>query len=283
MTFVAVAGDDEQAATAQTVLRALSSHHPARVVILRPDTDSVASLDARAALFSVDRGGHEVNFEEIHLDVCGQAAKHLDSLVDAFTISDLPVAVWYVGSIPEAGDPLLDVATAVLVDSRDAAGSGRLRGLLELSRQRRVVDLSWMRLTPYRQLLATLFSGPEGPWLGGVSSVKVWGKAGPRHVLAGWMTAQLGLPPDRVELHDDRHVRIEVECTSAAGVASFEVLRNPDRTLEGRVTLPDRSCPPQHARLPEDTLGASLADALLRLRDDPVWQRALSAATALDG
>lgn len=282
MTLVAVAGDDERATTAQTVLRTLSSHHPARLVILRPDTDAAASLDARAALFSVDCGGHEVNFEEIHLDVCGQAAKHLDSLVEAFTISDLPVATWYVGSIPEAGDPLLDIATAVLVDSRDAAGSGRLRGLLELSRHRRVVDLSWMRLAPYRQLLATLFSGPESHWLEAVGSVKVWGKAGPRHVLAGWIMAQLDLPADRVELHDDRHVRIAVDCTSPTGAASFEVARGPDRTLEGRVTLPDRACSPQHAQLPEDALGASLADALLRLRDDPVWQRALSAATVLD-
>lgn len=283
MTLVAVAGDEERASTASSVLRTLSSHHPARLVILRPDADAVASLDARAALFSTERGGHEVNFEEIELQVCGQAARHLDSLAEAFTISDLPVATWYVQAIPEISDPLLGISTAVLVDSRDGAGPGLLRGLLDLSRQHRVVDLSWMRLKPYRRLLATLFSEPSTrPWLDGIESVTVWGKAGPRHILGGWMIAQLGLPARQVRLHDDRHVRIQIECALHGETASFEVTRGPERTLEARANLPDRTCPPQHARLAEDALGAALADALLHLEADPVWQRALSAATLLD-
>ena len=283
MTLVAVAGDEERASTATSVLRALSSHHPARLVILRPDTDAVASLDARAALFSVDRGGHEVNFEEIELQVCGQAARHLDSLADAFTISDLPVATWYVGAIPDIADPLLSISTAILVDSRDAAGSGRLRGIVDLSREHRVVDLSWMRLKPYRRLLAALFSEDvTRRWLSGVESVTVWGKAGPRHMLGGWMVAQLGLRTGQVQLHDERHVRMEIACQVAGEPASFEIRRGPQRTLVAQANLPNRPCPAQHANLPDDALGASLADALLHLEADPVWERALAAATLFD-
>lgn len=284
MTFVAVAGDQDRASTASSVLRLLSSHHPARLLILHPDADAAASLDGQAALFTVDSGGHEINFEEIRLDVHGQAAKHLDSVADAFTISDLPIAAWYVGTIPDINDPLLNIATAVLVDSRDAADSGRLHGLLELARERRVVDLSWMRLKPYRRLTAAVFSETSTrPWLEGIGRVKVWGKAGPRHMLGGWMVAQLGLSPRQVELHDDRHVRLEIECSLDGEAASFTVARGPGRTLEARANLPDRACAPHHARLPDDPMGAALADALLHLEADVVWQSALSVAARLDG
>ena len=141
MAFIAVAGDETRARAASAALRTLGTNQPARIVILRPDPDAVAALDAEVSLFTVDTAGHEVNFEEISLMVCGQAANHLDSLVDAFTIWDLPVAVWFVGTIPDVSDPLLSVATAALVDSRDAADSGRLRGLVDLARQGPVVDL----------------------------------------------------------------------------------------------------------------------------------------------
>ena len=129
-------------------------------MLVRPESDQVATLDGRAALFATDADGHQVYFEEVRLTVAGQAAHHLDSVVEPFTLSDLPVAVWYVGDVPEPNDPLLSVATAVIVDSRDAAGSGRMRSLLELARRRTVVDLSWIRLRPWRELLADLFASP---------------------------------------------------------------------------------------------------------------------------
>ena len=120
MTIIAVARTDEQAYAATNALRVLGGHHPARILILRPDPDQVACLSARASLYEVRDEHHQMNFEEVILSVCGQAALHLDSVVEAFTLSDLPVAVWYVSSLPDATDPLLSVATAVLLDSRDA-------------------------------------------------------------------------------------------------------------------------------------------------------------------
>ena len=119
-------------------------------MILRPDPDQVAGLDARATLYAMQLADHRVTFEEVVLAVRGQAALHLDSLVEAFTLSDLPVAVWYVDSAPEPGDPLLGTATAVLLDSRDAADDVGMRALLEVVRRRTVVDLSWIRLGPWR-------------------------------------------------------------------------------------------------------------------------------------
>jgi glucose-6-phosphate dehydrogenase assembly protein OpcA len=278
---------DEQAYAATRALRALGRHHPARIVLLRPDPDQVATLDGRAALFAVEADGHQVHFEEVTLVVGGQAANHLDSLAEAFTLSDLPVPVWYVGDIPDPTDQLLSVATSVIVDSRDAAGTGRLRALLELARRRTVVDLSWIRLQPWRELLAGLFDPPERrPCLDAVEEVEVTGKIGPRQLLGGWLMSQLRLAPGQVQLVDAQHVEVRVVCRRGPDVATFEVGRGAaHRTVSAHCVIsgglaanpiPDSG---QAIPLADDPLATSLAEALTHLQPDAVWERALSAAS----
>lgn len=284
MTLIAVAPADEQAYGATSALRSLAGHHPARIVLLRPDPDSVPHLAARATLYALDNEhSRRINFEEVRLDVGGQAAHHLDSLVEAFTLSDLPVAVWYVNSIPEASDPLLSVATAVLIDSRDAPDPGRLRSLLQLARRRTVVDLSWSRLRPWRELLAGLFDPPvHRRWLEAIESVEIEGKEGPRRLLGGWIAAQTGMAPRRIHLADSRHVSVRITAVADAGTATFAVERlGGERTVAAEARLPDGSRTRATSVLPEDPLGTSLAGALTHLGPDPIWERALSAATAL--
>ncbi len=281
MTMVAVVGTDEQTETATATLRSLGGNHPARILLLRPDPDGVAALDAHVALHSANTETHPINFEEVHLNVGGQAAKHLDSIVEPFTLADLPVAVWYVGAVPDAADPLLSVANSVLLDSRDA--EGQLRGLLELARRRAVVDLSWIRLRPWRRLLAALFDPPEyRPWLGAVESVEVKGKIGPRQLLGGWLAAQLDLRPRQVTLLDARHVEIVVSCRREGVEASFEVVRgDAHRTVAAQAVVGGQTGRAHGYPLAADPLTSALADALTRLGPDVVWERALSTATTL--
>ncbi len=283
MTIVAVAPGDEQAYAATGALRSLAGHHPSRIVLLRPDPDQVASLDGRATLYSLDGDNHKVNFEEVAIEVGGQAANHLDSLVEAFTLSDLPVAVWYVSSLPDPSDPLLAVADVVLVDSRDAEDLLGLRGLLQLARRRTVVDLSWTRLKPWRELGAALFEPADHrSWLGSLEHIEVSGKAGPRALTGGWLAERTGLASGNVTLLDARHVSFKLTCTRDGKDATFAVERDDDRRrvrAEGR--LPDGTTSTITAELPEDSLAAALAGALTRLGPDPVWEAALSAATSL--
>ena len=285
MTLIAVAPDDERARAATNALRSLGGRHPSRIVVLRPDPDQVASLDACATLYSVEGDGHQVNFEEVTLEVRGQAANHLDSIVDSFTISDLPVALWYVGSIPDPTDPLLSVATALLVDSRDAADTGRLRPLLAIARRRTVSDQSWIRLRPWRVLLAGLFDPPEcRPWLQHVESVTVTGKVGPRKMLGGWLLSQLELMPRQITLEDARHVEITVTCRDRGDEATFEVTRAGSvKAISARAVLPDGPRPPLVFPLADDPLTTSLSEALTNLAPDIIWEKALSAATLLGG
>jgi len=284
MTLVAVAPGDDQAYAATGALRSLAGHHPSRIVLLRPDPDSVAHLDARTTLYALDNTHHRVNFEEVLLDVGGQAARHLDSLVEAFTLSDLPVAAWYVESIPDASDPLLSVATAILIDSRDAPDPGELRSLLQLARRRTLVDLSWSRLRPWRELLAGLFEPrSHRAWLDRVEHVEIYGKAGPRRLLGGWLTAQLDLAPRRIALHDARHVSVQMLARDDRGdQATFTVERvEGQRLVIGEAVIPGAETLRSSCALPDDPLATSLATALTNLQPDQIWERSLSAATAL--
>lgn len=283
MTLVAVAPADEQAYGAPEVLRRLAGHHPARIVLIRPDPDSVAHLSARTTLYALDNDHHRIYFEEVRLEVGGQAALHLDSVVEAFTLSDLPVVVWYVNSIPVASDPLLAVATAILVDSRDAPDPGQLRSLLQLARRRTLVDLSWSRLLPWRELLASLFDAPAYlQWLDAMEEIDIAGKEGPRRLLGGWITAQTDVSPRRVRLRDARHVAIHMVARRGGRSAQFTVERTEGQRLVAAEAVVAGEAP-HHATnlLPEDPMANSLANALTHLRPDPIWERALSAATAL--
>jgi glucose-6-phosphate dehydrogenase assembly protein OpcA len=283
MTLVAIAEGDERAYSGTRALRALGGHHPARIVLVRPEPDQVATLDGRAVLYEVAGDGLALHFEEIVLRVGGQAAHHLDSLVEAFTLSDLPVVIWYVGTVPDPADPLLTLATAVLTDSRDAADTGHLRTLLELARRRTVVDMSWIRLEPWRRLLARLFDPPDArPWIDAVESVEVSGKTGPRLLLAGWLAGTLGLRSAQVQMIDARHVELRVLCRRGADTAVFEVGRGEiGRTVSAEAVLPNGRGPRQSVPLAEDPLATSLADALTHLEPDVVWERALSSASSL--
>jgi glucose-6-phosphate dehydrogenase assembly protein OpcA len=193
------------------------------------------------------------------------------------------VVVWYVGAVPDPADSLLTLATAVLTDSRDAADAGQLRTLLELVRRRTVVDLSWIRLEPWRELLAGLFDPPAiRPWAEEVESVEVTGKTGPRLLLGGWLARSFGVTADHVTLLDARHVELRVTCRRGNESAVFEVGRGDvARTVSAEAVLPRGRSPRLTMALADDPLATSLAHALTHLDPDVTWERALSAAAVL--
>jgi glucose-6-phosphate dehydrogenase assembly protein OpcA len=283
MTLVVAASSDDAAQTARQAIRTLGAHHPARVVVLISDPDAPADLDGSAILYRAGEGDHPVFFEEVTLAVGGQAALHLDSLVETFTLADLPVVAWYVDSGPDPSDSLLNAAGSVVMDTRELDDLVAFRKLIEVTRRRPVVDLSWMRLQPARELLAGLFDPPAlRPFATAVQGAEVGGKAGPRHLLGGWLRAQLKLGPQQVTLLDDRHVSITLRAELHGETATFDLGRvDSGRALWAGATVPTGPSPRQVVPLPDAGLASVLASALTRLRGDPVWERSVSAALAL--
>lgn len=278
LNLVVVAADAEDAGRAGDAMAGLGARHPARTLLLVPGPVDGARVNASVELLGAESDGQSLWSEQITLTACGPLADHLDSLIEPFTLPDLPTAVWYVSDLPSLADPLLGAADAVLVDTKELGDVRCFPHVAELARRHTVVDLSWARLRPWRELLANLFEGPDfRGWVYRVSHAAVSGKEGPRHLLAGWLATRLALPASALSLTDARHVGMRL---SAEGGA-FTVRRDEgERVVRAEASIDDG---PSHADvlpLPDESLPWSLAEALTHLRRDRVFEHALRGALA---
>lgn len=277
LTLVMVASSRAEADRAVEGLFSLGGRHPARTLVLLPRP--AAGLEAEVRLLGGEAEGHGVWFEHIELGVGEPVASHLDSLVEPFTLPDLPVVAWYVDAVPPAGDSLLRAADVVLVDARDLGEVGCFSALAAVSRSVPVIDLSWVRLRPWRELLAGLFEGRAmRPYLREVRSVSVRGKPGPRALLAGWVADRLGLGSSAVSVAEDDHASI----TLHAPGAEFSVRRpGNERVVVASASVDGGPSLSSTLPLPPPGPAWGLAEALSRLRHDHLYERALRAALAL--
>jgi glucose-6-phosphate dehydrogenase assembly protein OpcA len=286
MTLVVVATADEEAGRAQQAMRPLGGHHPARLIVLRPEPRRPdAGVDARATVYCATAGDHPVSFDEVGLVVKGEAAGQLKSMIEPFTLPDLPIVLWYPGALPAAAEPLLAIADTVMVDSKEAGDDRVFSALAELSHRRVVVDLSWERLRPQRLLLTALFDGSAyRPYAYQVTGIEVSGKRGPRHLLGGWLMSCLGIPRSRVHLSDSRHIQVAIHAGADGRRATFELTRDAgERIVRAGAVVENGARHTEVIALPDDSLAWSLAQALTHLGRDEVWERALAEAVILAG
>jgi glucose-6-phosphate dehydrogenase assembly protein OpcA len=287
LNLVIVTADHDAALRAQEAVHELGGRHPTRVIGLVLDPDAEAGppgLDAEIRLLGGEAEGHELWFEDVQLHVHGPACAHLDSLIEPLTLSDLPVVVWFPDELPALDDPLLTAADVVLADSRALGGLDCFAGLAGLVAILPVVDLSWVRLQPWREQLAGLFEGPAfRPFVHGVRAAEVSGHSGPRHLLGGWLTDRLQLPPGRLHLEAAEHVTIRLHAEDGSGRhGSFEVTRGDERRVSARADVDGGPTAEAVVQLPEATAAWGLPDALARLERDPVYERALARALPLE-
>jgi glucose-6-phosphate dehydrogenase assembly protein OpcA len=266
---------------AQAAVHELGGRHPARVLTLVLDPsarEGAPGIDAEIRLLGGTAEGHDLWFEDIELDVHGRVVGHLDSLIEPLTLSDLPVVVWFVDDLPSLDDPLLAAADVLLVDARELDDVDALGGLVSLCGRRPVVDLSWTRLRPWRELLAGLFEGPAfRPFVSQVRRSAVAGRLGPRLLLDGWLADRLELPSAARHVEAADHVSIRLWCDGA----TFSVVREGDvRRVVAEASIDGGPTASAVVQLAEATPAWGLADALSRLEVDPVYERALRRAVA---
>lgn len=288
MTLVIMAMDDADEARANAAIGVLGGHHPARIVIVRPDRNGADGIAARVAIWGSkddDVGAsRRTTVDVICLTARGAAAGHLRSIVEPFTLADVPIMVWYPGHLPDPSSASPGPASATIVDSKEAGAHEDLSVIAGLVRDGRcVIDLSWTRLTAWRELLAALFDGPEFRGLfGHVRSVRVQGKPGPRHLLAGWLVSRLGLDPEVVTLEDSVHATIALTAFQDGAEATVTVSRaDGARLVRGSAVIDGGPSRSTVVSLPDDNLGWSLAQALTHPVRDRVWEQALQAALTL--
>jgi hypothetical protein len=152
-----------------------------------------------------------------------------------------------------------------------------------LLRKLPVTDLSWVRIAPWRSLLAGLFEGHASrPFLDHVTRIEVAGHFGPRHLMAGWLMATLELTRAHVHTEEAEHVAIRITAEHEGRVGRFSVERPAaERVIHSSVDIDDGPTVEQTWRLRDRWPSRSLADALTRIGDDPVYRRALRGALEL--
>ncbi len=135
--------------------------------------------------------------EHVLLDLGEKHLARLDTIVDPLVVTDLPTVVWSPHGHAEAVDALLQMAQVVLIDSvNEPDAASALARARELAAEAYVVDLAWLRTTPWRERVAATFDPPR--WrqeLARIDAVTVRHRAdsGVAGVLfCGWLASRLG-------------------------------------------------------------------------------------------
>ena len=309
-------------------LRGVGRYHASRTVVCavepgRETIDAQATItvegDPRPGEFAAMR-------ELVVVDVGERHLRDLDSIVDPLVVTDLQTVVWSPHGHPDAVDALTTgraggepLAQVVLLDAVDAPDvTAALARECQLAERAEVVDLAWLRCTPWRERLASAYDPPARR-----AELHMLSKLSVRYrhdslvsalLLIGWMCARLGWRPETLNRHGDLlrgrararrgevELRLEpVEDMSVPGLAGVE-LRSECRggTLlalergEGGLTARRREAPPRQgddviehvwtvlgaSRGEPGILGEGIRHALMR---DPTFKPALAAAQRLLG
>jgi glucose-6-phosphate dehydrogenase assembly protein OpcA len=288
LTLVAVVKSDAEADAARAIIDELGGRHPSRalvIVAVDDEPDAPNGTDASVWVRAIEREGRAVCFEQLLLRVRGKARHHLDSIVEPFALPDVPMVVWLPAGLPSPGDPLMQAANRVVVDSRAVAEAGGdvLTRSLSLARRLPVADLSWMRLEQWRSMLAGLFEGARNrSFLQAVDRVEVCGNRGPRYLLGGWLLRRLELPASRVELRPAEHVSVVVHAVSGGRRGRFKVARDgAEREIRSCVDIEGGPQLEQTVRMRQQWPSLALASALTRVGHDEIYEEALAGAREL--
>jgi glucose-6-phosphate dehydrogenase assembly protein OpcA len=188
--------------------------HPSRLILCAVQ-EGRDTIDAWAGVGTDDAEpvpGHiAVARERVELEIGLKHLPKLDTIVDPLLVSDLATMVWAPHGHSEAVDALRRLVQIVLVDTQDEPDVARsLERVVELSEHAYVVDLAWLRSTPWRERVAAAFDPPQlRTALAGVSSVTV------RHredslaaamLFCGWLSSRLGWKPGALASTGGRYV-----------------------------------------------------------------------------
>jgi glucose-6-phosphate dehydrogenase assembly protein OpcA len=139
--------------------------------------------------------------EQVEIDIGPAQLRALETVVDPVIRSELPTLLWCPHGHLDAVRSLRALIDVVLIDSDDdpdpADGLTRASELLESAY---VVDLAWLRTTPWRERLASSFDPADRrERLQRISGLTVRHQASSPAsalLLTGWLCSRLGWEPD---------------------------------------------------------------------------------------
>jgi glucose-6-phosphate dehydrogenase assembly protein OpcA len=225
MTLVVAAEESDDAQAIGETLAALMPEHPSRAIVIRFRAEAGRALSARVFAQCWMPFGHrqQICCEQIEITASDASVPGLAAVVLPLTVPDLPVVLWCrsprLFHLP-AFSQMAAIAEKVVLDSE---AFGESAGILkELSQApaagRSLADLSWTRLTRWRELIAQIFENRKQlANLPGVSEVRISYCRKTAPVPAFYMAAWLMDSLEKIGAHP------RLQFNSAASEASGEL------------------------------------------------------------
>jgi len=289
-------------------LAGVGRYHASRTILCAVE-EGRSALDALAVMsYDEPRNGLGVMHESVEIDIGPDQIARLDTIVDPVVVSELPTMVWCPHGHTEALRALGGIVDVILLDSDDETDcTWAMAWAGKLLESAYVVDLAWLRSTPWRERLAASFDMPGRlAALGELDAVTVRHRVGSRAsamLLVGWLASRLhwdvtslssmngaGLRGAATAAGGEVEVRLESSDQDVPGLAGVTVSWGGEHSLSldrgrGGLRARERSGAGERAwqilgasRGEGGILGEGVRQALLR---DPTYGPALQQARNL--
>ncbi len=294
MTLVALSESAEDPTSLGETIAALMPEHPARAILIRVSGEGPVALSDRvyAQCWMPFGQRRQICCEQVEITASDAALPDVPSVVLPLAVADLPLILWCrsarVFHMKEF-DTLAAMASKVIVDSAGVPGDARaaLQHLSEAAGDRMLGDLSWTRLTRWREMLSHIFENREV--LAGIDKIARVTVEHPGDsptssalYMGAWVVNQLqaagaqptvNLVPGTWQGGGDAPLILRV-VLEGDGIF-VELLRWKDRMVTTVNNLA------QCAHLPMVTEYALIREELTLVRRDPIFEKALASAVHL--
>lgn len=287
MTLLVLAEASEDTQALGETIAALMPEHPARAIVVRLSGDGQRALAERvySQCWMPFGQRRQICCEQVEITASDAALTDLRSVVLPLLVPDLPLIVWCRSArLPELRDfwPIASMAQKLVVDSSAGPNpAGAMSRAAAIAASGIVLgDLSWTRVTRWREMLAQIFENLENvARIGSISTIEVdWGgtRYAPAQYLGAWVRDSLAKAGNHPSLRfaktgDEDALRLRL---SGDGV-NAELERQDDRIV---ATLNGES---QCANMPQPTDYLLMREELGIVRRDPVFEATLASAAAL--
>jgi len=197
MTLIVAAEDEADAQSASETLAELMHEHPSRAIVLKPSSSGELGARVFAQCWMPFGGRQQICCEQIEIAASPDRLGDVPGIMLGLLAPDLPVVLWCRGerwfAEPHFGQ-LLPLVDKLIVDSTSFADAGSAFTLIAelMHGGHRIADLTWARLTGWREVIAHAFDSAQGAAaVDQIRTIRV-GYAGARALaaalhMAGWL------------------------------------------------------------------------------------------------
>jgi Glucose-6-phosphate dehydrogenase subunit len=289
LTLVVIAAPGEDPASLGETLAALMPRHPARAIVIHLGGPKPPSVGVTAQCWMPFGQRRQICCEQIEITAAENALDDVASILGPIAAPDLPVILWCRGRAAidaPAFHRLAALAARVIVDSAQWPDpQGAVRRLAELARHLHLGDLSWTRLTRWREMLSQVFENPKyADHIPEIARIKVTygGAAAPveAYYMAAWLSSALKRAGAQAALALAADPQAEAGHIQAVELSDDGFTLNLSRLRGNLITSVDSVSRCINLPPPADHL--LMNEELDIVRADPVFEAVLVAAALLE-